>query len=121
MVNTGPGFTFKPAVVTGVSSPPPGVSPADPPGLLHPALQVYMSAGLFALLLPGGAALVPAKAVQVHAAVHRQATRGCQARGALGMTESVAFWERDESHGRKRAHHRFNFFGLPYGLEGFCF
>ena len=92
-----------------------GSPPADPPGLLHPALQVHVAPGLFALRLPGGAALVPTEAVrQVQGAVRRQAARGRQARGALGMAESVAFWEKDGTHG-------FYFLGLTYGPGGILF
>ena len=70
-----------------------------------------MYPGLFALQLSGGAALVPALAVRkVHGAVRGQAACGCQARGALGMAEGMAFWERDESNGRKMAHFAFTSF-----------
>ena len=60
------------------------------PGLLHPALQAHVSAGLSGLQ-GGGAGLVPAQGLgEVGGVLGGQATGGREAGGTLGVAQGVA-------------------------------
>lgn len=61
------------------------------PGLLHPALQMHVSARLFELQARG-AALVPTQALrEMQGAVAGHATCGRKAGGAFGVAQSMTF------------------------------